>query len=288
MPRNTGKRLLESFTIIKHNRRAFFGLCVLVFFILMATAGPVVIPLDMSQDFLMRFQGPSWAHILGTDFAGRDIFQQLVHGSTDVLTIAFATAFFGSFIAVLVGLSAGLVGGKFDMLMMRIIDIFLTVPNFPIMIIFASIFRINDPISFALVLAAWSWPGLARALRAQVLSLKHKEFVEVSRVMAMPYRHIMFKEALPGLMPYLMINFIDMARGAITASVGIMLLGLVPLSVTNWGMMLNFATFQTGAIYVPSALSYLLSPMLAIILFQYGLICFASGVEEIFDPRLRS
>jgi peptide/nickel transport system permease protein len=84
-----------------------------------------------------------------------------------------------------------------------------------------------------------------------------------------------------------MINFIDLARNAITASVGIMLLGLVPLSVTNWGMMLNMAIFQTGAIYVPSALPYLLSPMGAIILFQYALICFASGIEEIFDPRLR-
>ncbi|MCD6310496.1 MAG: ABC transporter permease, partial [Candidatus Eremiobacteraeota bacterium] len=66
------------------------------------------------------------------------------------------------------------------------------------------------------------------------------------------------------------------------------LLGLVPLSVTNWGMMLNLATFQTGAIYVPSALSYLLSPMIAIILFQYSLICFGSGIDELFDPRLRA
>jgi peptide/nickel transport system permease protein len=76
------------------------------------------------------------------------------------------------------------------------------------------------------------------------------------------------------------------SKGAITASVGIMLLGLVPLSPTNWGMMLNMATTQTGAIYVPEALAYVLSPVFFIVLFQFSLICFASGLEEILDPRL--
>ena len=280
-------RIHAAFRVILSNRRAFFGFCVLVLYLLTATIGPLVVPLDMSQDFLARFQLPSLEHILGTDFAGRDILRQMIHGSTDVMIIAFATAFFGTILAASIGISAGLLGGKTDMVLMLIIDVFLTVPNFPIMIIFAAIFRISDPISFAIVLAIWSWPGLARAIRAQVLSLKSKEYVEVANVMSMPLRHIVFKEAGPSLVPFLMINFVDLARTAITASVGIMLLGLVPLSVTNWGMMLNMATYQTGAIYVPSALPYLLSPMGAIILFQYGLICFASGIEEVFDPRLR-
>ena len=280
-------RIHAAFRVILRNRRAFFGFCVLVLYLLTATIGPLVVPLDMSQDFLTRFQLPSLQHILGTDFAGRDILRQMIHGSTDVMIIAFATAFFGTILAASIGISAGLLGGKTDMVLMLIIDVFLTVPNFPIMIIFAAIFRISDPISFAIVLAIWSWPGLARAIRAQVLSLKSKEYVEVANVMSMPLRHIVFKEAGPSLVPFLMINFVDLARTAITASVGIMLLGLVPLSVTNWGMMLNMATYQTGAIYVPSALPYLLSPMGAIILFQYGLICFASGIEEVFDPRLR-
>ncbi len=280
-------KIYDAFSIILRNRRAFFGFCVLVLYLLMATIGPLVVTLDMSQDFLARFQLPSLEHILGTDFAGRDILRQMIHGSTDVMIIAFATAFFGTILATIIGISAGLLGGKTDMVLMRVIDIFLTVPNFPIMIIFAAIFKISNPISFAFVLAIWSWPGLARAVRSQILSLKNKEYIEVANVMSMPLRHIMFKEAVPSLVPFLMINFIDLARNAITASVGIMLLGLVPLSVTNWGMMLNMAIFQTGAIYVPSALPYLLSPMGAIILFQYALICFASGIEEIFDPRLR-
>lgn len=79
-----------------------------------------------------------------------------------------------------------------------------------------------------------------------------------------------------------------MMRGALTASVGLMYLGIIPYSPTNWGMMLNMAIFQTGAIYVPRALPYLLAPMGSIILFQYGGLCLARGLEEMFDPRLRA
>ena len=89
------------------------------------------------------------------------------------------------------------------------------------------------------------------------------------------------------MIPFISINFIHIAKNAIIASVGIMLLGIVPLSVTNWGMMINIATKQVGAIYVPHALPYLLSPIFFIVVFQFALINFASGVEELFDPRSR-
>lgn len=88
-------------------------------------------------------------------------------------------------------------------------------------------------------------------------------------------------------MPYLSLNFILIARNAITASVGIMMLGLVPLRVENWGMMLNLAAFQSGALFLPQGRIYLLAPLLAIILFQYSLILVAGAIEEYFDPRLQ-
>ncbi len=280
--------LLESFKIIRRNKRAFFGFVMLCLFFLMAIFGPMLVPLDMTPDYMHRFLPPCKEHILGTDYAGRDIFAQIVHGSRDIMLIAFSTGFFGILLAISIGISAGLLGGRFDAIVMRIIDVFLTVPSFPVMAIFAALFRISDPITFGLILALWSWPALARSIRSQILTLKKKEFVEVARVMGMSTSHIMFKELMPNIMPYITINFINISKGAITASVGIMLLGLVPLKVENWGMMLNLAAFQSGAIYIPRAWSYLLSPMLAIILFQYSLINFASGVDELFDPRLRT
>lgn len=279
--------LAESFRIIRRNRRAFAGLVMLIIFLTMALIGPILIKLDLTPDYINRFQPPSVKHFLGTDYAGRDIFTLLVHGSRDIMLIAFFTGLFGVLIAITVGIAAGLTGGMFDAVVMRVIDVFLTVPAFPVMAIFAALFKIQNPITFGLILAVWSWPGLARSIRSQILTMKKREFVEVAQVMGMSKSHIMFSELMPNMMPYITINFINIARGAITASVGIMLLGLVTLRVENWGMMLNMAAFQSGAIFVPRAFSYLLSPMLAICLFQYSLINFASGVDELFDPRLR-
>ncbi len=280
--------LLASFKIIRGNRRAFFGFIMLLLFLFMATIGPLIIPLDMTPDYGKRFLPPSFSHILGTDYGGRDIFAQIVHGSGDIMIIAFSTGMFGISLAVIIGLMAGLLGGKLDVFIMRLIDVLLTVPSFPVMAIFAALFRIKSPVMFGLILALWSWPALARAIRTQILTMKKKEFIEVARIMGMSTCHIMFKELMPNMMPFITINFINIARGAITASVGIMLLGLVPLKIQNWGMMLNLAAFQTGAIYIPKAYSYILSPMAAIVIFQYSLINFASGVDELFDPRLRA
>lgn len=279
--------MMTTFRILAGNKRAFWGAIILALFIVMALVGPIVLHLDMRANYTHRFEAPSFVHLMGTDYAGRDTFVQIVHGSRDVLLIAFSTALFGTLVAILFGFTAGLLGGLTDRIVLLAIDLFLTIPSFPIMAIFATLFRIHDPLSFGFVLSLWTWPALARSLRNQVVALRNKEFIEVCFIMDLPLYHVIFKELLPNMVPFICINFINIARGAITASVGIMMLGLVPLSVTNWGMMLNMAAYQTGAVYVPSAFAYILSPIACIVLFQFALICFAGGIEEIFDPRLR-
>jgi len=274
--------------VLRHNRRAALGLGLLLGFAAMASIGPLLFPLETRSDYLLRFQAPSWAHWLGTDYAGRDTLAQLVHGSRDIIAIAFSSALITLLLALLAGTLAGLLGGRFDQLLMRLIDIFLTLPRFPIMAIMAGLFSIQDPFSFGLVLALFYWPGLARGIRSQILTLRSKDFIEVCQLMALPLRHVIFAELMPNIVPYLAINFINVARDAIVASVGIMLLGIVPLSSSNWGMMLNLAATQTGAIYVPAAYPYLLAPIACIVLFQFALMAFAGGLEEFFDPRLRA
>ncbi|MBT9547626.1 MAG: ABC transporter permease [Candidatus Sericytochromatia bacterium] len=273
--------------VLRHNRRAALGLFLLLGFACMATVGPLLFQLETRSDYLLRFQAPSWAHWLGTDYAGRDTLAQLVHGSRDIITIAFSSALITLLLALLVGTLAGLLGGRLDQWLMRIIDIFLTLPRFPIMAIMAGLFSIQDPFSFGFVLALFYWPGLARGIRSQILTLRSKDFIEICQLMALPLRHVIFAELMPNIVPYLAINFINVARDAIVASVGIMLLGIVPLSASNWGMMLNLAATQTGAIYVPEAYPYLLAPIACIVLFQFALMAFAGGLEEFFDPRLR-
>ena len=263
------------------------GLSILAMFFLVALFGPSLIPLERTPDYEARFAPMSFQHPLGTDYAGRDVFAQLVHGSRDILLIAFSTGAFAVLLAFLIGVGSALAGGKLDLFLVGCTDVFLTVPSFPLMAILSALFQVGDPITFGFLLALWSWPGLARALRGQVMSMQHREFIEVCRLMRMGSWHILWREILPNLVPYITLNFILISRGAITASVGIMMLGLVPLRVENWGMMLNLAAFQSGAIFLPQGMTYLLAPLFAIVIFQYSLILVAGGIEEHFDPRLR-
>lgn len=281
-------RFLELLLVLRRNKKALVGLIILLFFALMATVGPEVVPLDETQDFSKRFLPPSLEHPLGTDHVGRDTLQLIIHGSRDVLFTAFMAGVFTTLIAISIGILAGLQGGKLDAFLMFLTNIVLTVPSFPVMMIIAVAWKVRDPVSLGLVLSIWTWGGLARAIRSQILSLKEREFIEAARLLRLSTPHIVFRELLPNIMPYVVINFFTLMRNAITASVGLMLLGLVPFKATNWGMMLNLAIWTAGAIYVPQALPYFGSPMACIILFQLGAFLFATGLDEILNPRLRS
>lgn len=269
------------------NRRASVCLILLLLLIAVAFGAHLVSHLDRTPNPDLRFTPPSFQHWLGTDYAGRDIGMQIIFGARDVVTVSLLTGVFAVLIALAMGMTAAYAAGTLvDSVITGIIDIFLTVPNFPVMAIAAALFQVRNPVAFALVLAVWAWPDLARGVRAQVLSLRTREFVEAAQVQAMGSATILVQEILPNLIPFTLVHFIRLSRDAVAISVGIMLLGLVPLKVENWGMMLNLAAVQSGALYIPRAFSYLLSPLAAIVTYQFLLIGVAQGVEEAFDPRL--
>ena len=282
------RSIYEPFRIVTRDKRALVGMIILLIFLLMATIGPEVVPLDMRSNFAERFKPPSWKHPLGTDYGGRDVLAMIIHGSRDVLSVAFLAALFTSIIAVTIGMIAGLKGGLIDAILSLAINAVLSIPSFPVMLILGSVFKITNALAFGFVLSIWSWGTLARAVRSQVLSLKEREFIEAARTLGLGTFHIIFRELLPNVMPYMAINFVDTMRGAIGASVALMFLGLVPFSATNWGMMLNFAVRQAGAIYLPQATFYVLSPMVAIMLLELGGVFFAHGLDELLNPRLRT
>ena len=277
----------EFFYTVSRNRRALLGMIILGFFLLLALIGPLVVPLDTTIDYSKSFQWPSLQHPLGTDYAGRDTFSQFVHGAKGVIVVSVLAAFFTILIAFLFGTLAGLLGGKVDTIITFLIDVMLTVPSFPVMMVLSLVIKITNPISFGLVLSIWSWAGLARAIRSQILSLKKRDFIEASRVLGLSIPHLIFSELLPNLVSYIMINFIMTIREAITASVGLIILGLAPFTSTHWGVMLQMALSTTGAMYGSSAVVYLLVPIIAIALFQMGCLFFASGLDEALNPRLR-
>ena len=278
--------LKKTYKTLTANPKVMTGSLIMLFFILLALFGPIIFPYDPMTDEVNKFLPPSFEHWLGTDNLGRDTFTQLVHGSRDVLTIALLTSVFTIMIGTVLGMVSGLIGGITDRIIQVITNLFLTVPSFPILLILASFLTIEDPISFALVLSIWNWAGLCRAIRAQIISLKERDFIQICHVMNLSKTHIIFAELLPNIASYILVNFIMIMRSAITGSVGIMMLGLAAFQPSNWGAMLLRAK-DIGAILIPEATTFLLSPIVAIAIFQMGSIMMASGLDEALNPRLR-
>ncbi len=162
----------------------------------------------------------------------------------------------------------------------------LTIPKLILLIAVAAILRPTSFIFLAIILGLLQWSSLLRQVRAQVLSLKERDYVEAARSLDLGLPHIVFREILPTMRSYIAIHFILAMTEAMYAQVGIILLGLVPLSGSNWGIMLYFAQGQ-GALFFRDSIWYILSPIVAIALVQLSLTSFATALEDIFNPRLR-
>jgi len=277
-------RFLQSLAARPVGLVGFIGV---VFFVLLAFVGPLVVPLQETSDVTAVYLTPSPAHPLGTDFRGRDVLNQIVWGGRDILAVAFLAATFSTIIAVTLGAMAASIGGRIDTLIVGIADVFLTVPHLIVLIVVAAIVRPTGFIALAVVLAGLQWSGLLRPIRAQVLSLREREYVEAARSLDLGLFHIIFREMLPNMRSYIVIHFILAMTGAIYAVAGIVFLGLVPISGQSWAIMLYLAQTQ-GAIFFRDSFWYILSPILAIALFQLSLVSLVSALEDIFNPRLRN
>jgi peptide/nickel transport system permease protein len=263
------------------------GFIGIVFFFALAYIAPIFVPLQTDPNIALVYKSPSFAHPLGTDFQGRDVLNQIVFGGRDILTVGVLAATFSTLLAVTFGALAATLGGRVDAIVLAITDVALTIPQLVLLIVVAAILRPSGFLVLAIILALLQWPSLLRQVRAQVLSLKERDYVEAARSLDLGLFHIIFREMLPNMRSYIAIHFILAMTQAIYAQAGIIFLGLVPLSGQNWGIMLYFADTQ-GALFFRDSFWYILSPILAIALFQLSLTSFASALEDIFNPRLRS
>jgi len=190
--------------------------------------------------------------------------------------------------AVSIGITAGYLKGIFGRVVNGIIDVFMTVPSFPAMLLMAAIFKNVSIVFAAFLMSIWMWAGPAKMIRARVYSIRSMEFVEAAELLEMPKPHIIFKEITPHLMPYIFMQFVNMIKYSVGASQGLMFLGLLKFNPCHWGAMLNIAVTQTGSIYLPFAIHYPLSIIFFIVLMLIGCTLLSYGVEEIFNPKLRT
>ncbi|MFC1416223.1 ABC transporter permease [Streptacidiphilus cavernicola] len=286
-PRPSRTFLASARRVVLRRPGRVIGLAILLFFALMGIVGPYLYPGQLAVDPNAIYAAPSSAHWLGTDFAGSDVLQEVVVGARYVLL----TAAFAALITVVIGTGAGLIAGYHrgltDSALMRATDFVLTIPGFPLLIVLSTIWSFGNPLEMGLVLGITGWGGVSRAVRSQTLSLRERGFLEAARGLGLSNRHIIVKELLPNIAPFVAMNLLLSVIGFIGAEVGLFFLGVVPFSSSNWGVMLNEAVFSGGAINSPDALCYLLAPLVCILLLTLGIVLFLDAVDELFNPRLR-
>ena len=263
------------------------GLLIMLFFAVMAVAGPYLYSGPLAVDPNAIYSAPSSQHWLGTDFAGSDVLQEIVIGARYVLETAALSALFTAVIGTAVGLVAGYHRGPADSALMRLTDFVLTIPGLPLLIVLSTIWSFGQPYEMALALGVTGWGGVARAVRSQTLSLRERGFLEAARGLGLSSRHVIVRELLPNLAPFVAMNMLLAVIAFMGAEVALFFLGVVPFSSSNWGVMLNQAVFSGGAMDSPAALSYLLAPLLCILLITIGIVLFLDAVDELFNPRLR-
>ena len=272
---------------LKRRPSRLAGLVIVALFIFMAVAGPWFYPERLPYNVDNVYAPISWEHPLSTDFEGVDVLALVITGTRGVLLVAAAAGLVTMFVGTAAGLYAGYRRGGADSVLMRIADFVLTIPGFPLLIVLTTAINVGTWWKMALVLGLIGWGGLARAVRSQTLSLRERGFIEAARGLGLSTRHIVAKEILPNIAPYIATNLLLAVTAYIYAQVGLYFLGVLPLDTSNWGVMLNAAVFQSGALISPDALPYLLAPLGAILLLTLGVVLLVDALEEIFNPRLR-
>jgi peptide/nickel transport system permease protein len=224
---------------------------------------------------------------LGTQDTGQSIFGLLVHGTVPMFQMILAGAVFSIVLAVLIGTVSGYKGGRIDRVLMTFNDVVLTLPALALIIVIAAIYPPRNPYVVGLILGIDNWPGLARTIRSQVLSIREESFVEAHRTMGLPTGYIVRRDLISQLMPYISINFANSARRIIFESVGLYFLGILPFSTQNWGVIMNLAYKRTNLTNV-GELYWLFLPMLMIAMLSLAIILFAQGLDRVFNVRLRA
>jgi peptide/nickel transport system permease protein len=273
--------------ICRTDRSALIAGVVILVYLGTAVLGPVLVHLSNVQNPALAYLSPSWKHPLGTDFLGQDVLTQIVIGTRPIIEVGLLAATFAVTTGVVIGLTTGYLGGAVDTVLMRTADVFLTIPGLPLVIVIASIIRTTSPFVLAAIIAITAWAGLARAVRSQALSLRTADFIEAAKVQGLPLRNIVGRQLLPNVGPYVAISFLLTVTGAIYAEVGLFLLGVAPVTGTNWGIMINLA-MGNGALYTDKSMLYLFSPMAAIVFLQVALVFFSRALDRLFNPRLRA
>jgi peptide/nickel transport system permease protein len=270
----------------KINWKVLIGLIVVLGMLLLAPLGPLLVSSNgLRLGTTLPNQAPSWAHLLGTEATGRDLLTLMVYGAPVSLEIGLIAGGVGTLVGAIFGLVSGYYRGPADVVIRGATDVMLGIPQLAVLVVISSLFGTTTISMMALIIAIFSWPLPARAIRAQALSMREQGFVSMSKLSGRSGVEIMFLEMLPNLLPYVMAGFVGSVSGGILASVGLQLLGLGQFSTPSLGLILQTA-FGEGAI-LRGMWWWWFPPTIVLALLFVALFLISMGLDEIANPRLR-
>jgi peptide/nickel transport system permease protein len=282
----------EAWRRFRRHRLALFGSVVLILMVIAVLVGPLVyrVPID-EIDFKAKLKGPSWAHPLGTDDLGQDVLARMLYGGRISLAVGLSAMLIAIIAGTAVGAVAGFTGGYVDHALMRLTDLFLSLPGLPLLLLIVYLFRdglkkslgpeVGVFVLIVAVIGGLRWMPVARLVRAQFLSLREKEFVEAARALGAPPVRQVLRHILPNSVgPVIVAGTIDVAA-AIIAESSLSFLGLgFPPDIPTWGRILFDA--KDNLDFAPH---WALFPGTAIFLTVLSINYIGDGLRDALDPR---
>ncbi len=280
-------RLPGWLVLMLRNRKSLTGLVMVGFVVVIALIAPLI-SVAHPNDFniLATRQAPSWHHLFGTTDQGSDIFSQVVLGARRSLLLGAAAGALATVLAAFLGITAAYAGGIVDDVVNFFINVSLTIPAIPLLIVVSGYLKSRGMGTMILVLALVLWAFEARILRGQALSLKSRDFVQAAKVAGESTWRVVFSELMPNMISRIAAAFVLVFYIALLIDAGLEFLGLGDQSVTSWGVTLYWA--QTNSTVLQGEWWPFFFPGAALAFTVLGLVLILAGIDEVSNPRLRT
>ncbi len=264
------------------SRVGLVGLAILAAVLVLAVTAPLLFPGDPFTIVDKPFQPPFATHLLGTDSLGRDMAACIAHGADTSLMIGLVATAAALLIGTLIGAFAGFYGGIVDNLLMRLTELFQTIPSFIFAIVLVAI--MSPSLSSTIIaIAVVSWPPIARLVRGEFLTLRRREYVEAAIVLGMSDLQMIFRQILPNCLSPIIVTGSLLVATAILIESALAFLGLGDSNVMSWGFMIG-----SGRTYLRNAWWLCAIPGIAILLTVLAINMAGEGLNDALNPRLRT
>jgi len=276
----------SSVQILIRSPKFLIGAITFLLMLAFVTIYPLINTNDPTEMVALAFQPPSAELLLGSDNFGRDLFLELVYGIKTSIFVGLVAGLSATIIGLIIGLSAGYIGGIVDDFLTAVTNIFIVIPSFIVLILISVSIDSRSTLITAIVIGITSWPWTARAVRAQTSSLRNRDHVNIAKISGHSTPRIILFEILPYIMSYVVMAFVLQTASGILSEASISMLGLGPYNTISLGIIMNWALIFEAPVsgawwaFIPAAV--------AIAIITFSLYLMNTGMDEIFNPKIRS